>query len=460
MITHSFYRLPGLNASIFRYNTSEWTLFYAPGTLVKVIAAKANIYEDHLRSHYDDDHLPFLKELRRSAVRIERLYQKKQSAHFEPLILNLYLNEKCNLHCRYCFSELPEKSDRELSLQAIQSAAEIVATNAARYHQPLTVVFHGGGEPVLSWRLINKIQPALAKLAERNSISLLRYITTNGVMSESRARWLAKSFDLIEISCDGPLEIQTAQRPMHGLSPKNSLPIIERTARILHEAGKPVHVRVTLTASTVSQQPEICQYLCENLNPQEIYVEPVFRDGFVQPDMFLRDEHIDPFVEAYFKAQAVAIEHSSEWKMSGSRISEAHGGHCNILRQVLNLVPGEAATACFKLANAEKARQTDLSIGRYDPHTHIFVLDDRHIRFLRAGYTRPPACAHCLIAYQCTHNCPNACPLLNQPADQTLGGDTLCKILRKTASQQIILLGSTLEVNTANPVARLNLSLT
>jgi hypothetical protein len=154
------------------------------------------------------------------------------------------------------------------------------------------------------------------------------------------------------------------------------------------------------------------------------------------------------------------MSYGSEWKMSGSRIGEVHGGYCNILRQVLNLVPGEAATACFKLANAEKARQADLAIGRFDPHTRIFVLDDRHIRFLRAGYSRPAACEHCLIANQCTQNCPNACPLLNQPADQSSSGDILCKILRKIAVQEILRLGSTLDVSAANPVARLNISLT
>jgi MoaA/NifB/PqqE/SkfB family radical SAM enzyme len=277
-------------------------------------------------------------------------------------------------------------------------------------------------------------------------------------MSEDRARWLARSFDLIGISCDGPFEIQTAQRPSR--NPKiNTLPIIERTARILHEAGKPVHVRVTLTTSTVSQQPEICQYLCENLKPQEMHVEPVYSNGSGYADIFLKDEHVDLFVEAYFKAQAIAITHGSEWKMSGSRINEVHGGHCNILRQVLNLVPGDTATACFKLANTEKARRADLSIGLFDSAARIFVLDDRHIRFLRNGYTRPSACEYCLIAYQCTHNCPNACPLVKQATDQTPGSDILCKILRKTASQQIISLGRTLEVSSTHPVARLSLPL-
>ena len=458
MITNSFFRLPGFNASIFRYNTSEWSLFYAPGTLVRVIAAHANTYEDHLRSHYDDDHYPFLKDLRRSAIRIERLYLKKQSAHFEPLSLNLYLNQKCNLHCSYCFSALPEANGRELSLPAIRAAAEIVAANCAKHELPLTVVFHGGGEPVLSWHLIDKVQPFLRSLAEQHDIPLFRYIATNGVMTEARARWLAKSFDLVGLSCDGPQPIQAVQRPARD-GDKDSNRIIERTARILHEAGIRVHARVTLTASTADKQAEICRYVCEYLKPQEVHAEPVYSNDTAHRSLYLTDETIDTFVEAYFKARSVAAAFGSEWKMSGSRLSEAHEAHCNIFRQVLNLVPGETATACFKITNAEQAKKADLSIGRLDPHTGIFVLDNRHIRHLRAHYTRPASCEHCLIAYQCTHNCPNGCPLLNLQAEADRGGDILCKLLRKVASQEIIRLSSTLEVSPSHPVARLNISL-
>lgn len=458
MIINAFFRLPGLNASIFRYNTPEWSLFYAPGRLVKVIAAQTNVYEDHLRSHYDDERFPFLKELRRSAIRAERLFLKKLTLPFEPLSLNLYLNQKCNLRCIYCFSSLPEINGRELSQAAIQSAAEIVATNCAKQRQPLTVVFHGGGEPVLSWQLIDQLQPFLRGLAERNDIPLFRYIATNGVMSERLARWLAKSFELIGLSCDGPPAIQSAQRQNRSQT-DNSNALIERTSRILHDAGKPVHVRVTLTASTAARQAEICHYLCEKLHPREIHVEPVYSNGKAKPDIYLSDEHIDSFVSSYFEAQSIAAAYGSEWKMSGSRLGEVHGAHCNILRQMLNLVPGDHATACFKLTSSEQAQDADLTIGHFDSKTHIFVLDKRHIHTLIAHYTHPARCQGCLIEYQCTHNCPNGCPLLNSPANPELGGDTLCKLLRKIASQQIIRLGNTLEVSPAHPVASLNLTL-
>lgn len=458
MIQNAFFKLAGISSSIFRYNASEWSLFYAPGTLVRVVASQANAYENHLRSHYDDEHFPYLKDLRRSAIRAERLFQKKLSSHFEPLSLNLYLNQKCNLDCLYCFSDLPMAENRQLSVPAIQAAARIVAANCARHNQPFTVVFHGGGEPVLSWEVIDQVQPFLQALAAHNEIPLFRYIATNGVMSAERARWLAESFDLIGLSCDGTPEIQSMQRPKRGMHAESS-PIIERTARILHKAGKPVHVRVTITTASVDQQAAICRYICEKLTPQEIHVEPVYYNTKAHPSLYLTPQHLNRFVEAYFEAQSVAAGYGVEWKMSGSRLHEIHGAHCNILQQVLTLVPGETATACFKLVSAEQAKEADLSIGRLDQGSQIFVLDERHIRHLRSRYTRPKKCEQCLILHQCSHNCPNACPLLNQPADEAAGGDLLCELLRQTASQQLIRLSRMLEVNQSHPVAGLSLSL-
>jgi sulfatase maturation enzyme AslB (radical SAM superfamily) len=458
MIQNAFFKLYGISSPIFRYNATEWCLFYAPGTLVRVIASQANAYENHLRSRYDDDHFPYLKDLRRSAMRAEKLYQKKLNAHFEPLSLNLYLNQKCNLNCVYCFSDLPEAVNRQLSVPAIQAAAKIVAANCARHTQPFTVVFHGGGEPVLSWEIIDQVQPYLQELAAQKGIPLFRYIATNGVMSAERARWLAESFDLVGLSCDGSPEIQSVQRPMRGAHAE-STPILERTARILKKAGKPVHVRVTITAATVDQQAAICRYICETLTPQEIHVEPVYQNARAHPSLYLTPAHLERFLSAYFEAQAIAAGYGVDWKMSGSRLHEIHAAHCNILRQVLNLVPGEAATACFKLVSAEQAKEADLSIGRFDPGSQIFVLNTRHIHHLRIHYTHPKACEACLILHQCSHNCPNACPLLNQPADEAVGGDLLCRLLRQAATQQLIRLSGMLEVGLSHPVARLNLTL-
>jgi sulfatase maturation enzyme AslB (radical SAM superfamily) len=311
---------------------------------------------------------------------------------------------------------------------------------------------------VLSWEIIDQVQPFLKELAAQKGISLFRYIATNGVMPAQRAQWLAESFDLVGLSCDGTPEIQAAQRPLGGAHPENSS-ILERTAQILKKAGKPVHARVTITADTVDQQPAICRYICEKLTPQEIHVEPVYQNPKSDTRLYLNSTHLERFLSAYFEAQTIAAGYGIDWKMSGSRLHEIHTAHCNIQRQVLNLVPGEAATACFKLVNANQARDADLAIGRFEPSSGIFVVNDRHIRSLHSRYTQPKACAECLIQHQCSHNCPNACPLLNQPADEAVGGDFLCKLLRQASTQQLIRLSGMLEVNVSHPVAGLTLSL-
>jgi sulfatase maturation enzyme AslB (radical SAM superfamily) len=159
----------------------------------------------------------------------------------------------------------------EVSIDAACAAANLVANNCAKEDLPLVVVFHGGGEPVLSWRLVDALQPELRRIAEAHRIPLFRYIATNGVMSAQRAHWLARSFDLVGLSIDGPSEIQLVQRPYRN-SNRDSTLIILRTARILQEAGVPVHVRVTLTAESAFYQMEICRYLCQNISPSAISV--------------------------------------------------------------------------------------------------------------------------------------------------------------------------------------------
>jgi sulfatase maturation enzyme AslB (radical SAM superfamily) len=231
----------------------------------------------------------------------------------------LYLNRRCQLACQYCFSDLPEVTDfAEVSVDTACVAANLVANNCAEENLPLVVVFHGGGEPVLSWRLVDALQPELRRIADAHGIPLFRYIATNGVMSEQRAHWLARSFDLVGLSIDGPPEIQLVQRPYRNSNQDNTL-IILRTARILREAGVPVHIRVTLTAESALQQMEICQYLCKNISPSAISVEPVYRGGRANASMQIREEQLDGFVKSFFEARAEARRREADWRMSGAR---------------------------------------------------------------------------------------------------------------------------------------------
>lgn len=319
-----------------------------------------------------------------------------------------------------------------MSIDTVRAGANLAAKNCAEKNLPLTVVFHGGGEPLLSWRLIEALQPELRMAADAYGIPLFRYIATNGVMTEERAHWLARSVDLVGISMDGPPDLQSVQRPFWG-SGGDATSIILRTARILRENGVPVHVRVTLTNASALRQAEICRYLCENVFPRVVGVEPVYLGGRADSSMLIRNENLDGLIESFFEARAEARRYGAVWQVSGARLSEIHGPYCNIFRQVLQLVPGDVASACFKDVSAKQTCERGMAIGRFNEDLR---LDDERVNVLRAAFSRPKECDACFLAYHCAYNCPNACLLKNERAP-----DVLCQMLKRIFSRRLIELG-------------------
>lgn len=431
-----FLPLPLAPGPLYRLQGNDVNLYYAPGYLLRVERDAVPWVEEQILNPEIDSKETGVAALLEHAAHAKEEWGNLLERSYQPQSLHLYLNRRCQLACQYCFSDLPEATDAaEVSKGAACASANLVAKNCARKGLPLVVVFHGGGEPVLSWRLIDALQPELRRIADAHGISLFRYIATNGVMSEQRARWLARSFDLVGLSVDGPPDIQSRQRP-HRRSGRDGIDLILRTARILREADVPVHVRVTLTAGSALRQVEICRYLCENLSPRAISVEPVYRGGRSDASMQIREEQLDGFTQSFFEARTEAHRHGIDWRISGARPAEVHGPYCNIFRQVLQLAPDDIASACFKDVSAAQTHGHGMAIGNFDGAMQI---DHKRIDSLRASFTRPETCATCFLGYHCTYNCPNACLLQDESTTEIL-----CKLLKGVFYHRLIGLGDEL----------------
>jgi sulfatase maturation enzyme AslB (radical SAM superfamily) len=420
--TTEFSLLRGIPGPIYRSEGKDMNLYYAPGYLLRVDSGSIPGVERQIFNFQDKPHEASVGALLAHSTCAQRDWEDLLHRSYEPQSLHLYLNRRCQMACRYCFSDLPDLPDpAEISVDAVLAMAELVAKNCARENLSLVTVFHGGGEPVLSWRLIDKIQPGLLRLANMYEVRLLRYIATNGVMSAQRAHWLAHSFDLVGLSIDGPSDIQAFQRPLRRTK-GDGITAILRTAHILKESGIPVQVRVTLSARNAARQVEICRYLCENISPRSVSVEPVYLGGRADLSMLLKMDQLDEFVRSFFEARAEAHRHGVDWHISGARPAEIHGPYCNIFRQVLQLVPGDVISVCFKDTSTHQTNARGMKAGYFNGELH---LDRERINALRATFIRPPVCERCLLGYHCTFNCPNACLLRNEKTS-----DILCQLLK------------------------------
>lgn len=408
---------------VFRQDRAEYAMFYAPGCLCVIGLSDAGWFETTIAPHavplepkpntYLDEQgrgVDWGAELWHRAELAVAEARRGQEEPFSPECLTLYMNNECNLGCVYCHTDPSPEPVIRLELEAIVAAAEVVAENCRRKGRPFYVVFHGGGEPTLHREQVESALALLDLVASAHDVEPFRYVATNGIMSEQKAAWLARHFDLIGLSCDGPADIQNSQRPRWG--GQGTSHILERTAYILREEGCRLHVRTTITGATLHRQVEIADYICQQFSPEEIHFEPVYLGGRTSTATKLGAHQAQEFVTHFLQARELARKHGISLLSSGSRPGSIHGPYCHVFRHVLNLVPGGVATACFKVTDAAQVRERRVVIGTLNPETEHFEIDHPQVQGLRRQLdATPPECAGCFNRYHCARECPDHCPL-------------------------------------------------
>ena len=409
----SAYRLPVPDLPIFAWERRGMAWFYAPGYLVA--APKEEHSQLEIELNQDGPQTRLAVALRAHAVAAENARRELFSTPYRPVCLTIYLNNRCNLGCDYCYAmaapaqSLRRSADR-VSLRAVAQAAKLVAENCRAGQAPFTLVLHGGGEPTLDWRLADQILDMVEQVAEDNHLPVFRYIATNGVMPPDVADWLIERFDLIGLSCDGPPQIQNAQRPLK--FPTGSAPFVERLAHMARQAGKPVQIRATLTRCSMFCQEEIAEYLCRTLGPQEIRVEPVYQGGRAGAQSSLETGMVETYVAQFMQARRVAAGYGVNWGSASTRLGSVYGPYCHIFRGVLNLVPGDRATACFRISQFDVHADQRAMIGWPDRQTEAYFLDETRLLDLRQKLMPlPERCTNCFNQYHCTQGCPDRCPV-------------------------------------------------
>lgn len=438
---------------IFRLDQGAETYLYAPGHAYRVTRDEA----DRLQAAFVSDKplQPALTGLASTltdqAWQAQRAWEKLAEAPFAPVCLTVYLSNRCTLGCSYCFAA-PARSegkssagrprqghDRDAALPVIRAdiveqAAQIVARHCARSGRPLTVVFHGGGEPTLHWELLQRLVALTRRVAALHGIDWWGYIATHGVLSESRVEWLARHFDLVGLSCDGPPAIQDAQRPT--ARGTGTAGIVARTARVLAQIGTPFVARATITPESVRHQAEIVRYLHETLGARAIRFEPVYRAGG-HPGTGFVPEDAESFVEAFLAARRLATRLGCELGLSGARLDEIHGPYCNVLRDVLQLTPDGGASACFLSTNGRDAPGRATSLGQVTGRAGLVVDEDRVVELRRRALQIPVPCWGCVNIHHCVRECPEYCPALEEKDAFPVVAGFRCQVYRQLAERWI-----------------------
>jgi uncharacterized protein len=423
---------------IFRVDDDQRVLFYTPGHVAAASPAQAAAVVSMFETgSADSDTNGFGHGLIERARAAQQSWRELTERAFEPECLTLYLSNRCNLGCSYCYAAPadPDKARTRLRLlptheaapgfpvlaeEAAYAAARFVARCAAAKSRPLTLVLHGGGEPTLHWDLLQRVYAHVRTIALDHGVPFRTYIATHGVLSDDRARWLARRFTQIGLSCDGPPDIQNANRPSSAGAATSAR--VEATSRLFVEEGASFTVRATITPATVRRQSEIVRYAHDRLGASTVRFEPAYHGRDLSRQHF-QPADADEFVEHFLEACDVARANGCDLRVSGVRIDEIHGPYCHPLRQVLQVGPDNGATACFLTTGSGDPEDAVMAVGRWDRSTGEFTVDSERAAALRRRAARIPArCESCVNIYHCARDCPDVCVITADPREEQQQG--------------------------------------
>ncbi len=369
--------------------------------------------------------------LRTAALRLEHQARAGLAAwdqlgrrRFKPACLALYLSNRCNLGCGYCFSAqwqhltrpAPRAPATTLALGRIEDAARYTASCCSESGRPFFLSIQGGGEPSLHGDLLRRIVTLTQEITTAAGVEWLSRISTNGVMSARRARWLSDAIHHIGLSCDGPPDIHDRQRPLPGGAASSQ--VVRRSAAHFSRHARNYSIRATITDDTAARQTEIVTYLADELGCRDLHFEPLYF-----PDRSrLKAPHPLRFIDGFFAARERAQAMGCTLKLSGVRMNEIHGPYCNRYREVLMLMPDGRTSDCFAQARTFWGSGLDASPATGEPAAAT------HHRL-----PIPPTCRECINCLHCTRDCPDAC---YAEATGQVGGDR-CKTLRAYTEQRL-----------------------
>ena len=333
----------------------------------------------------------------------DRLDSQAPPAPFEPDRVTLFLTNRCNLRCRYCYAAAGGRPAREMSDPIAAAAIDLAWQNAALHGTPLQVGFHGGGEPTLAWRTLTRAVAHAESLTRGYRPGLKLALTTNGLLASEQIDYLADHFPGIMLSLDGPRDIQDAQRPRAGGG--GSFDAVMATVKRLRAKRLPFAIRATITRQNVTRMPEMVDFFVSETGCRSLHFEPAFACGRCARSGDVPDGPV--FARAYLSAFRRGIDLGAAVRYSAGRLMGRRTSFCGAAQGGFNVTLDGLVSACYEVCDAAHPLADTFIYGRFDRQTGRFGFDRRRLDRLRAMVVKnKPHCENCFCRWQCAGDCP------------------------------------------------------
>lgn len=337
--------------------------------------------------------------------------------------LHLLLNEKCNFSCKYCYSAAG-RSSAELNMEQIRTMLDYFLSGNRKAVKERTLMFMGGGEPMLSWPLVQTATLYAEQVAKEQGIVLHLSLTTNGsIMTDKMLDFLKEHQFTLQISFELLPDVQRKQR--------GNYESVAENLKHLTELGIKNYVRSTITAENVDRIPEMVEY-CHKHFPD---VKKLSCQQVVDPDYFTSTEIVDDFFLRYFKSfqegNGLAEKYGITLRSSSSHLLN-YSKRERFCFNLVCLTPYGTLTLCPDVSSPKEAAYDASVIGELQTSGVIF--NQQAFERLTYGTIHTiDKCRHCYARWNCGSGCPSSRRVYKPEIF-----DAICDYYRKMLRQSLM----------------------
>ena len=345
----------------FAFRGGERWVLWSPREAL-LMEANAAAAEEFLRGRHEGDPVPAPVEA---------------PAEFRPTRMTVSPSNTCGQACIYCYGTPAHHSRAVIDPGFCRAGADLLAANARAAGRPMEVHFHGLGEPTRPWgRFVECVQHVREAARAHGARCRIR-LCTGGQLSAAQAEFVAAQCDAVDISMDGPPDIQRAHRPRR--DGKDSFEPAMRTARTAYRAGRTLRIKATVTAASAGRMAEIVGFFGREIGPGI-----VVSLGDMEPLPWAAPERCRPAEAGVFmrgfegavaagEAVGVQVQHPD---ISLQLLALPAGGRCTHLC----LTPHNRLTAFYDVPREGAGAPERGAYGFYDAGTRTIRFDDEKRR--------------------------------------------------------------------------------
>jgi uncharacterized protein len=330
--------------------------------------------------------------------------QRQNPGLFLPTALTLLLTTDCNLRCIYCYSEGGERISKTAPEGAIKRAVDRVVNNAsATRTDTVYLTIHGGGEPTCAWKAMTAAVDYFQNTAASAKLRHITDISTNGVLTNAQREWIVKNIQSIQVSLDGPEQIQNQQRPKAGGS--GSYADVMETIQYFEKNNVRFCIRSTVDQISPAEMESFVAELSRFSCCTSIHFEPLFFCGRCATSG-VTPPAAKSFMEAYRAALKKGEETGIRVWYSGVNAERFVTKYCGVSTPNFCITPEGHVTACYEVSSLDDPRASSFIFGRYDEDKKDFLLNEAMIEELQKRDVKNiPFCANCFCKYHCAADC-------------------------------------------------------